>query len=316
MINENEISILIPTYNNENTIYSCLTSAINTKALEILISDDLSSDNTVKIIKTFNDKRIKLFIQNRRLGLWKNHQFLLKKAKGKWIKFLQADDYLSENGLKKFCEVNDENVTIISSPSLYKNLETNKTFININVEKNIFFEQHKYLKRIIKYGNELSTPSNTLIKKNAIPITNYFWRNSLSCDLITNIIAASKGKVFFVKTGQIIRGIHSNQDTFKQGTLTFITRKVKTFLILNNLFDNKTKYIIHFYFFINIFALINEYNKNKNILTVREKVYCKSRIKQILKKLNYFYILINMLYIIKAIHFKYFSNHKYSIKEK
>ena len=57
-----KVSVIIPVYNSEKYIYECLNSVINQtyKNLEIICIDDSSTDNSVKIIKSIGDKRIKL----------------------------------------------------------------------------------------------------------------------------------------------------------------------------------------------------------------------------------------------------------------
>ena len=57
------ISVCISTYNGEQFIFKQLDSILSQIGLndEVIISDDGSKDNTINIIKSFNDKRIKLF---------------------------------------------------------------------------------------------------------------------------------------------------------------------------------------------------------------------------------------------------------------
>ena len=61
-----DISIIVPIYNAQNCIEKCIDSIINQtkKELEIILINDGSTDDTDKIIKKYNDKRIKYFINN------------------------------------------------------------------------------------------------------------------------------------------------------------------------------------------------------------------------------------------------------------
>ena len=53
----------MPSYNSENTIMNSINSVLNQtyKNIELIIVDDGSTDNTVKVIKKINDKRLHVF---------------------------------------------------------------------------------------------------------------------------------------------------------------------------------------------------------------------------------------------------------------
>ena len=93
-----KISILIPTYNNENYISSCLESVINQtyKNIEILIINDCSTDNTQKILKEFakKDKRIKIITNNKNYGYGKSLNIGIKSSKGDYIQIVESDDFI------------------------------------------------------------------------------------------------------------------------------------------------------------------------------------------------------------------------------
>ena len=63
MKNDFLISIIMPSYNSENTIMNSINSVLNQtyKNIELIIVDDGSTDNTVKVIKKINDKRLHVF---------------------------------------------------------------------------------------------------------------------------------------------------------------------------------------------------------------------------------------------------------------
>lgn len=93
------VSICIPTYNGSAYIEETLNSALNQtyKNIEIVITDDNSSDNTVELCKTYaqKDNRIKVYENESNLGLIGNWTESVEKASSKWIKFLFQDDLLS-----------------------------------------------------------------------------------------------------------------------------------------------------------------------------------------------------------------------------
>ena len=90
-------SIVIPTYNRANFIEKALTSALSQDYddLEIIISDDCSSDNTADIVKKYHyDKRVKYHRNTVNKGQMGNYLFAVKAlAKGDWVFILCDDDY-------------------------------------------------------------------------------------------------------------------------------------------------------------------------------------------------------------------------------
>ncbi len=96
-----KFSILIPVYNGGDYIKKTLESLLSQSFsdYEVIIIDDCSSDNTLKIIKSFGDKRIKLFQNKKNLGYPKNLEKCRKKATGEIIYLLAQDDILSLDAL-------------------------------------------------------------------------------------------------------------------------------------------------------------------------------------------------------------------------
>ncbi|MCM1235830.1 MAG: glycosyltransferase family 2 protein [Ruminococcus flavefaciens] len=95
-----KISIIIPIYNCEAYIEECLESVIkqSCKELEILCIDDGSTDSSADIIEELvkKDSRIMLLRQENQ-GAGKARNMGMKHARGKYLAFLDADDYYSDN---------------------------------------------------------------------------------------------------------------------------------------------------------------------------------------------------------------------------
>lgn len=96
-----DISIIVPIYNSEKYLKKCIDSLINQtkKELEFILVNDGSSDNSEKIIKEYNDERIKYF-KNKNQGIGKTRNFGIEKATGKYIMFIDSDDYIDKNATK------------------------------------------------------------------------------------------------------------------------------------------------------------------------------------------------------------------------
>jgi len=122
MIFPPKVSVLVPVYNGERYLAECLESVLNQdfSAMEILISDNCSTDGTVEVIKAFarRDCRIRWWINPSNLGCVGNSNACLQQAKGELIKFVYADDQLvSAQALSKMVRVFDEfwNVALVAS---------------------------------------------------------------------------------------------------------------------------------------------------------------------------------------------------------
>ena len=105
------VSVIIPMYNAEKYLEECLQSLLyqTLKNLEIILVDDCSTDNSLEIVKKFVPKFdaenknfviIKLTQRSGCPGIPRN--FALDYAKGKYIFFMDSDDFLSDDALEIF----------------------------------------------------------------------------------------------------------------------------------------------------------------------------------------------------------------------
>ena len=110
------VSICIPTYNGERFIAEAIESALNQtySNIEVILSDDGSSDKTVAIAQSFQTKTAVDFriILHRNYGLAQNWNFCISQAKGKYIKFLFHDDLLELNCITKMVALAQEDAEI------------------------------------------------------------------------------------------------------------------------------------------------------------------------------------------------------------
>lgn len=104
----NNLSVCIMTLNNESTIKKCLDS-VSSLAAEVVVGiDDLSNDGTYAIAKKYTDK---VFLIKHIDNFDLNKNKVIEKAKGKWILWLDGDEYLEDN-LKKEIEEKIQNKDI------------------------------------------------------------------------------------------------------------------------------------------------------------------------------------------------------------
>ena len=120
-----DISVIIPVYNGEKYIRKCLDSVINQtkKEIEIVVVNDGSTDNTESIIKEYKDKRITYF-KNNNHGIGYSRNFGVSKSSGKYIMFLDSDDYIDKDECKLLyekCLEDDLDISICDFYKVYNN---------------------------------------------------------------------------------------------------------------------------------------------------------------------------------------------------
>ncbi|MFZ5982160.1 MAG: glycosyltransferase family 2 protein, partial [Patescibacteria group bacterium] len=98
-----KFSILIPTYNGGEVLKDTLRSIFSQdfQNYEIIIQDDVSSDNTEEVVRSFQDQRIKFFKNDKNLGYPGNLEEARKKATGDIIYLMGQDDILSTGALSE-----------------------------------------------------------------------------------------------------------------------------------------------------------------------------------------------------------------------
>lgn len=188
-----KVSIIIPVYNSEKYILRCLNSVVNQsyKNIEILIINDGSSDNSLKILENFQKKYSNVKVidkENEGVAMTRNRGIRL--TTGDYIMFIDNDDFIDENYVETYvneiknCDydiviggyrrVNEENKIlfyetlqdtkwskyIIMAPwaKLYKReflIKNNIKFLSYKIGEDVYFNLLAYSKnpkiRIIDY---------------------------------------------------------------------------------------------------------------------------------------------------------------------
>lgn len=106
------VSVIVPVYNGEKYIQKCLDSisAQEYSNIEVIVVDDGSNDTSADIVadKARRDSRIRLLQQpNQGVAIARNHG--VKHAKGKYLLFVDADDYIGKSYIRELVECAEEN---------------------------------------------------------------------------------------------------------------------------------------------------------------------------------------------------------------
>lgn len=120
-----KVSVIIPVYNSSKYLKECIDSVLNQtyKNLEVIIVDDKSTDNSIDIINSYKDKRMKLIRLKKNSGVSICRNKGIESSCGDYISFIDSDDYWDLDKIKKqvkFIESNDYTF-IYSSYAFLKN---------------------------------------------------------------------------------------------------------------------------------------------------------------------------------------------------
>ena len=112
------VSILIPCYNAEKWIEQAINSALNQtyERTEVIVIDDGSMDNSLKIINSFGDRITSQTTVNAGGNVTRNR--LLNLSQGEWLQYLDADDYLLSDKIERQVEFlrHNPHTDIVYSP--------------------------------------------------------------------------------------------------------------------------------------------------------------------------------------------------------
>lgn len=147
LIDNNKITVIIPTYNRANLIVKSVKSIINQsyRNIEVIIVDDCSSDNTKQRLNEINDTRIRYIKLRKNKGACIARNIGIKKATGEYITFQDSDDISHFKKLEKqiqnlikhnsdfdFCQLklyyfNKTNYKVVPFRYQHKQIMENKT---------------------------------------------------------------------------------------------------------------------------------------------------------------------------------------------
>lgn len=106
-----KITVVMPVYNGEKYLDMAINSILNQTFtdFELIMVDDSSTDNSVKIINSYQDQRIKLIKNNVNLGIPKSRNKCLQESLGEYVAFLDCDDYAYPSRLAEQFEFMEKN---------------------------------------------------------------------------------------------------------------------------------------------------------------------------------------------------------------
>jgi glycosyltransferase involved in cell wall biosynthesis len=211
------LTIGIPTYNGERylaeTINSCISQIknIDLRSIEIIISDNASTDSTgdisKKIVEAYPDL-VKYYRNEINIGFDKNVIEIFKKGNGKYVHVLGDDDFYCENRLDEiltFLKINN-NLSIILLNIIYLNITNNNLFGEFVIDSDVWFNNRDDFFKFTKWR---TAPISTLIMNrsefNSCDLSFYYGNQWIHLGAIIEILSLGGKSCFLSKRTITVR---------------------------------------------------------------------------------------------------------------
>lgn len=199
------ISVCMATYNGGKYIKEQIASILMQieEEDELIISDDGSKDDTITIIQSFDDKRIKLHYNEGRHGVIWNFENALHKAKGNYIFLSDQDDVWHPDKIKTIIPLLQNNLLVVHNATIIDSdgKPDGRDFFQIRKSKEGYWNniwRNSYLGCCICFRKELL--------KELFP----FPKNIEMHDRWIGLMSQMYGKVYFESTCLIDYRVHGN----------------------------------------------------------------------------------------------------------
>jgi len=286
---QKNVSVILTTFNGSKYINRQIDSILNQTVLpdEIIICDDSSTDETVFILNTYiNNGRIKLFVNEKRLGVVENFKKAAKLAQeGNWLIFADQDDIWVPQKLNRLTDemkLIDDDIT----PSLvYSDLtviDKDDTTISASFWNKQKIKPEKINLATLLYGNVVT---------GCTMIINFSMAKEFFCmdndkylhDEWLSLIAYSFGKAKFLREKLVLYRQHESNVTFSEAYKTFkFVEQIKEDF---NYLSGKKKFLPHQFDLAKAFLLkyqdklnVEQINTIENFIKQEHRNYLVQRI--------------------------------------
>lgn len=269
------VSIILPVYNGEKYIEKCIKSLEKQtyKNIEIIFVDDGSTDKTKDIINNYQNqyKNIKYFYQkNNRQGAARNKG--LKHASGKYICFIDSDDFVDKNMVK---EMHDYIITkdydiVLANYYIRKN--------NSDTLINCYYKPFKDYDNVNPKEYLLSTlsPWNKMYKKDFLVKNNFQFIEKIIYEDYASIPSLVKynPKIGYIPKAYVYY-VHTEDSTMRDEK--YRDNYENIFIASNYLYESlkeykeykeELEYLLIYHLLYNSSILFNKFNKKENLLNI------------------------------------------------
>ena len=141
---EYEISLIIPVYNGEKFLDKCIESLINQKTerkYELIFINDGSTDSSMEILKKYESLQNVVILSQENSGISRTRNKGIEISKGKYIGFVDNDDYVSEDYVEKMMSLADKlQADVIKCGCVEFDSDTGKLLHDFGTHEDVTYE--------------------------------------------------------------------------------------------------------------------------------------------------------------------------------
>ena len=187
-MNKFDLSIIVPVYNCEKYIRKCLDSVCTQKVarLQVICINDSSQDDSLHILKEYAEKYkfVEIYSNEYNVGLAATRNRGIKLAQGKYIMFLDADDYIREDTLNRVLEntyQNEVDILLYDMLMIWDNSEKKNLEQQWRIRKNAYKQEKgiDMLCALIKNKEMSGTACGGIYKKHFLVDNNIFFIDNI-----------------------------------------------------------------------------------------------------------------------------------------
>lgn len=172
------VSVCIPAYNNAGYIKDTIMSILKQtyQNIELIVVDDHSTDNTVEVLESINDERLKIYRNEHNLGMVGNWNRCLELATGEYVKLICADDMIARDAIEKEAKAMKKHPTVnlVESDTRLVDINGKKTGQFRRYHKSGVVDGKKLAKISLMIQDFYGAPVNNLIRRSALEKTGGF----------------------------------------------------------------------------------------------------------------------------------------------
>ena len=289
---EVKISVIIPIYNVEKFLGKCIESVLSQtlKEIEVFAVDDGSPDGSGKMCDDYakKDKRL-IVIHKKNGGAPEARNVAIDKAHGKYLYFIDSDDWIENDYLEKMYNLAEINNADLVVTGFLMEYYQNGHFVtySTNCENKVYENQNDFRCNAYKYFNNspLSLPWNKLYKSEVVMKNNLRFPNTKWDDHHFNmdfLMDAKKVVFSSMKKYHWYRSREGSETMINYSDPNLFEKRKEHYEHILELYnhwnlenDTKSKDAISCYYVGRIFQCIQELADNKNINRKEKRIKTK-----------------------------------------
>jgi glycosyltransferase involved in cell wall biosynthesis len=226
-MNQPLVSVLVTSYNRAKYIQFAIESILNQsyQNYEILISDNCSTDDTMEILKKYEgNSKIRIYRTEKNIGQFPNRNWIASLANGKYLKYVDSDDFIYPTGLEVLVNMMEANPK--ADWGLCSLVQVKEQPYPI-----LLSPHDAYWHNFFGYGLFHKAPLSSIIKKEVFEKSGGFNPGKMVGDYEMWLRLAQKYPVLLMPDGIVWYREHADQELVYVKNYSHIYQKIKIFYL-------------------------------------------------------------------------------------